>query len=84
MEKDIITQYFEDVETTKEYKGYFCSVAEAITIVILGSICVLKNLSQIHQWTASNRTGEFLKEKLGSALLLPAPVPSQAGQAGIP
>ena len=32
MEKNIITQYFEDVETTKEYNSYFCSVAEAITI----------------------------------------------------
>lgn len=65
MEKNIITQYFEDVETTKEYNGYFCSVAEAITIVILGSICGLKNISQIHQWAASDRVGEFLKEKFG-------------------
>ena len=50
MRENIITQYFEEVETTKEYNGYFCSVAEAITIVILGSICGLKNISQIHQW----------------------------------
>ena len=63
MEKNIITQYFDDVETTKEYNGYFCSVAEAITIVILGSICGLKNVSQIHQWAASDRVSEFLKEK---------------------
>lgn len=65
MEKNIITQYFEDVETTKEYNGYFCSVAEAITIVILGCICGLKNVSQIHQWAASDRTSGFLKEKFG-------------------
>lgn len=45
MEKNNITQYFEEVETTKEYKGYFCSIADAITIVILGSICGLKNIS---------------------------------------
>lgn len=64
MEKFIaITEYFEDVETTKEYNGYFCSVAEAVTIVILGSICGLKNVSQIHQWAASDRVSEFLKEK---------------------
>lgn len=37
MKKNMITQYFEEVETAKEYNGYFCSVAEAITIVILGS-----------------------------------------------
>ncbi len=48
MRENIITQYFEEVETTKEYNGYFCSVAEAITIVIPGSICGLKNISQIH------------------------------------
>lgn len=65
MEKNIITQYFEEVETTKEYNGYFGSVAEAITIVILGSICGLKNISQIHQWAASNRVRGFLKEGFG-------------------
>lgn len=62
MEKNIITQYFEEVETTKEYHGHFCSVADAITIVILESICGLKNISQIHQWAASDRIREFLKE----------------------
>lgn len=59
----MITQYFEEVETTKEYNGYFCSVTEAITIVILGSICGLKNIGQIHQWAASDRVTEFLKAK---------------------
>ena len=65
MEKNIITPYFDDVETAKEYNGYFCSVAEAITIVILGSICGLKNISQIHQWAVNDRVREFLKEKFG-------------------
>lgn len=65
MKRNIITQYFEEVETTKEYNGYFCSIAEAITIIILGSICGLRNVSQIHQWAASERISEFLKEKFG-------------------
>lgn len=65
MEKNLITQYFEDVETEKEYNGYFCSVAEAVTIVILGSICGLKNISQIHQWAASDRVKAFLEEEFG-------------------
>ena len=38
MEQNLITEYFEEVETTKEYDGYFCSVAQAITLVLLGSI----------------------------------------------
>ncbi len=54
-----------EVETTKEYNGYFCSVAEAITIVILGSISGLKNVSQIHQWAADERVNGFLKEEFG-------------------
>ena len=47
--------YCEDVETTKEYEGYFYKITDAITIVLLGSICGLKNISQIHQWASSDR-----------------------------
>lgn len=58
-----IKEYFSDVETEKEYDGYYYSIADAITIAILGSICGLKNVSQIHQWAASGRVSEFLREK---------------------
>ena len=30
-----IVEYFEEVETRQEYKGYFCSIPEAIRIVVL-------------------------------------------------
>lgn len=56
-----IKEYFEDVETITEYNGYFCSVSDAIVIVILGSICGLKNVSQIHQWAMNDRVREILK-----------------------
>jgi len=46
---DKLIDYFEELETTKEYDGYFCSVADAVIIIILGSICGLKNVNQIHQ-----------------------------------
>lgn len=65
MEKNNITQYFENVETEKEYDGYLYSIADAVTITILGSICGLKNISQIHQWAVSDRVSEFLKENFG-------------------
>jgi predicted transposase YbfD/YdcC len=55
-----ITEYFADVETTQEHNGYFCSVGEALTIVILGSLCGLRNASQIQQWAAHSRVTEFL------------------------
>jgi predicted transposase YbfD/YdcC len=56
------TEYFAEVETTEEHKGYFCSVGETLTIVILGSLCGLKNVSQIHQWAKNERTKEFLEK----------------------
>ncbi len=55
-----IREYFSEVETEKEYNGYFCSVGEALTIAILGSICGLRNTNQIHQWASSQRVREFL------------------------
>ncbi len=63
MKKGTIVEYFEEVETVQEYNGYFCSIPEAISIVVVGSICGLRNVSQIHQWAESDRVREFLKEK---------------------
>ena len=60
-----IIEYFSDVETTKEHNGYFCSVGEALTIVILGSFCGLRNPSQVHQWAANSRVTGFLAEYFG-------------------
>lgn len=60
-----ITEYFEEIETEKEYDGYYYKISDAVTIVILGSICGLKNVQQIHQWAVKDRTSEFLKEKFG-------------------
>ena len=65
MKNNGITEYFEEVEITKEYEGYYYRISEAITIVILGSMCGLKNISQIHQWAENERTKGFLKEKFG-------------------
>lgn len=60
---DKLIKFFEELETTEKYDGYFCSVADAVTIIILGSICGLKNVSQIHQWAVNEKIKEFLKEK---------------------
>lgn len=35
-------------------------MGEALTIVILGSICGLRNVNQIHQWATSERVAGFL------------------------
>ena len=59
-EKTKLREYFSEVETTREHNGYFCSVVEALTILILGSICGLRNANQIHQWASYRRESEFL------------------------
>lgn len=55
--------FMEEVESEREYDGYYYSLGEALSIVVLGSLCGLKNVSQIHQWAESERTREWLKEK---------------------
>lgn len=59
-----IREYFEEVEINKEYDGYYYAIPDAICIVLLGSLCGLKNIKQIHQWAVNARTKEFLKKEL--------------------
>jgi predicted transposase YbfD/YdcC len=54
-------EYFEEVETTEAYDGYWYSVKNIITIVILGSLCGLKNLILIHEWAKSEKVKEYLQ-----------------------
>jgi hypothetical protein len=60
-----IIEYFTELETTEAYNGYFCSVGDALTIVILGSFCGFRNVKQIHQWATNGRIQEFLSEYFG-------------------
>ena len=48
MDRITLVDFFEDVETTEKYDGYFCSIAEVIGTAVLGSLCGFKNVSQIH------------------------------------
>lgn len=63
MDRTTLVDFFEEVETTEKYDGYFCSIAEVIGTVVLGSLCGFKNVSQIHHWAENAHTREFLKEK---------------------
>ena len=61
MEKTIrIAEYFADIKTVKEHNGYFCSVREALIVAILGTLCGLKNVCQISQWSTNERVKGFL------------------------
>lgn len=63
MKAEMLLDFMEEVESEQEYSGYYYSIGEALTIVVLGSLCGLKNVSQIHQWAESDKTSEWLKEK---------------------
>jgi hypothetical protein len=65
MGRELISEYFAEVETEEDYKGYIFSVGEVITISILGTFCGLKNMQQIHQWANSERIRTFLAEEFG-------------------
>jgi len=60
-----ISECFTGVEITEEHNGYFCSAGEALTIVILGSFCGLRNVSQIHQWASNSCINKFLSKYFG-------------------
>lgn len=56
-----IRKYFEEIETEKEYDGYYYQIADIVSMVASGSLCGLKNINQLHQWTQNERTREFLR-----------------------
>ncbi len=56
-----LIEYFNKVELTKEYEGYFCSIGDAIGIVIIGMFCGFKSVKQIHQWASHEKIKEELK-----------------------
>ena len=62
-----IAKYFEEVEITREYKPYFFSIGDAISIVIIGTFCGFRNLKQIHQWAEHEKIKELLSKHFGIA-----------------
>ena len=58
-------EYFEGVELIEEYEPYFCSVEDAITIVIVGTFCGFRNLKQIHGWASHEKIKGVLQETFG-------------------
>jgi hypothetical protein len=50
-----IEEYFDEIETVKDYYGYFYSLTETIILTILGTFCGLKNIKQIQKWAMDER-----------------------------
>lgn len=65
-----IKSYFSEVKLSETYNPYFCSVEDAITIVIVGTFCGFRNLKQIHQWADHDKIRLILREHFGVANVL--------------
>ena len=55
------------LQTEREYDGYFCSIKDAVIIVILGSLCDVrfKECKKIHGWATSKHIKAFLEKEFG-------------------
>lgn len=51
-----------EVGTIREYSGYFYSVHEVLTILVCGTLCRLKNISDIHTYAISEDAKQFFLE----------------------
>jgi len=48
-----------------EYQGYYYNLAHIIEILILGLLCRLQTMKDIHYWTQSRPVQKMLKEEFG-------------------
>jgi len=53
------------IKTTEEYEGYTYKVSDIIKIMILGLMCTMKTMSDIHFWSEGKHTRQMLKETFG-------------------
>ena len=61
-EIEMLRRQFGDVSTTQPHNGYYYRVKDALMIAILGNLCGLSDMKDIHQWSSSPRVREFLRE----------------------
>ena len=55
----------EELQSEREYDGYFCSIQDAVIIVTLGSMCELKSVMRIHSWATTETVSKFLAQTFG-------------------
>ena len=48
-----------------EHDGYWYKVSHVLTILVMGTLCGIKNASDIHKWAESKPTRQFLQEQFG-------------------
>jgi len=58
----MLRQQFGEVTTVKPHNGYYYRVKDALIIAILGNLCGLSDLKDIHQWVESPHVQDFLAQ----------------------
>ena len=62
MRWEALEEALEVLETENSYDGYFYCIKDAVIIVILGSLCELQSVKEIHTWATSVHVRAFLAE----------------------
>jgi predicted transposase YbfD/YdcC len=55
----------QNVDEASGHNGYWYSVSHALTILVIGALCGIRNPLEIHQWAKSKPTQKFLQEQFG-------------------
>jgi hypothetical protein len=61
-EMELLRRQFDNVMTVQPHRGYYYQVKDALIIAILGSLCGLSDMKDIHQWSDNSRVREFLTQ----------------------
>lgn len=59
---EMLRRQFGDVKTVQPHKGSYYQVKDALIIAIMGSLCGLSDMKDIHQWSENSRVREFLAQ----------------------
>jgi hypothetical protein len=51
------------VEDMSEHEGYLYRVSDTLLLLILGMLCGLQRIDDIHDWAKSKPTGAFLSKR---------------------
>ena len=58
-----IIEELKKVSRVVNYEGYYYKLSDVVEILILGLLCRLQTLKDIHEWSESEYVRETLREK---------------------
>ena len=64
-ELETYLEYFDEVELVKECDGYFYNVHDMLKVFVIGLLCGLKNMHEIHEWANEETIFAFLENRFG-------------------